>query len=75
MSRQERDQIDAWRQMIGMNGYDVSLASYGQEEYFSSSPEFGLPCDCVTAKIPLKKDSLNEGASAGTDDLITKYLA
>ena len=55
VSRSEKRQIEAWIQMMGLNGYDVSLASYGQEEYFSSSPEFGLPCDCVTAKIPLKK--------------------
>ena len=62
VSRQERDQIESWKQMIGMNGYDVSLASYGEEEYFSSSPEFGLPCDCVTAKIPLRQNKLNESA-------------
>lgn len=55
VSRQERDQIEAWRRMIELNGYDVNMVDFGEEEFFSSSPEFGLPCDCVEAVIPLKK--------------------
>ena len=55
MSRQERDQIEAWRGMMEANGYDVNMIDFGEEEFFSSSPEFGLPCDCVEAVIQLKK--------------------
>ena len=55
--------------MMELNGFDTNMIDFGQDEYFSSSPEFGLPCDCVTAKIPLKRNELNE-----SDDPVAKYL-
>jgi hypothetical protein len=55
--------------MIELNGFDTNMIDFGKDEYFSSSPEFGLPCDCVTAKIAPKAKTLSE-----SDDPVAKYL-
>lgn len=71
VSRQEKQMIDGWTRQMRASGYDPDLASYGEEEFFSSQPEFGLPCDCVTATVP-KKAFVAEAEDPA--DPVAKYL-
>jgi hypothetical protein len=71
VSRQEKQMIDGWTRQMRAAGYDPDLASYSEEEFFSSQPEFGLPCDCVTATVP-KKAFVAEAEDQA--DPVAKYL-
>lgn len=71
VSRQEKQMIDGWKRQMSAAGYDPGLASYGEEEFFSSQPEFGLPCDCVAATVPKKAFVVEAEDQA---DPVAKYL-
>lgn len=51
VSRSEKQMIDGWFATMQEQGYDTTMISYGEDEYFSSRPEFGLACDCVSVKV------------------------
>lgn len=51
VSRSEKQMIDGWFAIMQEQGYDTTMISYGEDEYFSSRPEFGLACDCVSVKV------------------------
>lgn len=51
VSRSEKQMIDGWFATMHEHGYDTTMISYGEDEYFSSRPEFGLACDCVSVKV------------------------
>ena len=53
----DTDNLDQWRDEIeaavkasfpGSTGF---FLSFGDEQFFSSRPAFGLPCDCVEAEV------------------------
>lgn len=71
VSRQEKQMIDGWTKQMERGGFNPGLASYGEDEFFSGQPEFGLPCDCVTATVP-KKAMVAEAEDLA--DPVAKYL-
>lgn len=75
VSRQEFRQVQQWLDTVKDRGYDVSAAEFGEDEFWSDEPAFGLPCDCVTARFPLADaDSITE-SEAPAQDPVAEYLA
>lgn len=57
MNAEDSNNLDNWRNEIeaeikssfpGSTGF---FLSFGNEQFFSSRPAFGLPCDCVEAEV------------------------
>jgi hypothetical protein len=44
-------EIDAWREGLEREAKGQLIFQYGEGSYFSTTPAFGLPADCIECKI------------------------
>lgn len=44
------EEVDMVNDFMESYGFPI-IIEYGEEEFFTSCPAFGLPCDCVEGKI------------------------
>ena len=56
----EAAMIDNWFATLESRGYDTAKISYGKDVFESLDPEFGMPCECVDVKVPLKNEVIHE---------------
>lgn len=48
LTPEDEEAVQTFEDKMGKNILDLT---YSQERYFCHSPEFGLPCECIEARI------------------------
>ena len=56
LEQEDIETIDTWyRALVEQSGAQYITFEYGDEQFFTNLPEFGLPFDCVDCKIYVQK--------------------